>query len=71
MAEARARKFDAADVIIIGDTPKDVACAHACGARCLAVATGAFAVEQLTKHQPWLCVPDFTDVSSVVKTLLG
>ena len=71
MVKASARQFDAADVIIIGDTPKDVACAHACGARCLAVATGAFAPEQLITHQPWGCVPDFSDLQGVVKALVG
>ncbi|MEP2775223.1 MAG: HAD hydrolase-like protein [Luteolibacter sp.] len=33
--------------LIIGDTPKDIACAHAIGARCLAVATGQFTAAQL------------------------
>ncbi len=35
--------------LIIGDTPKDIACAHAIGAKCLAVATGHFTAEQLEK----------------------
>jgi phosphoglycolate phosphatase-like HAD superfamily hydrolase len=34
--------------IVIGDTPRDIACAHADGVRCVAVATGPFSVEQLT-----------------------
>jgi phosphoglycolate phosphatase-like HAD superfamily hydrolase len=34
--------------IVIGDTPRDVACAHADGVRCVAVATGPFAVGQLS-----------------------
>ena len=39
--------FDpAADVWIIGDTPKDIACARAFGARVLAVATGKHRMEQ-------------------------
>ena len=33
--------------LVIGDTPKDIACAHAIGAKCLAVATGQFSAEQL------------------------
>jgi phosphoglycolate phosphatase len=33
--------------IVIGDTPKDIACAHAFGARCLAVATGRFSEMEL------------------------
>jgi len=41
------RKYSAENTLIIGDTPKDIACAHAIGARCLAVATGSFNAEQL------------------------
>lgn len=33
--------------VVIGDTPKDVACARADGVRCLAVATGRFAAADL------------------------
>jgi len=33
--------------VVIGDTPRDVACAHADGVRCVAVATGPFPAEAL------------------------
>ncbi len=33
--------------IVIGDTPRDIACARADGVRCVAVATGRFVPEQL------------------------
>jgi phosphoglycolate phosphatase-like HAD superfamily hydrolase len=33
--------------LVIGDTPRDVACAHADGVRCLAVATGRYSAAQL------------------------
>ena len=45
------KNHTAANTWIIGDTPKDIACAHAIGARCLAVATGEFSVAQLANHQ--------------------
>ncbi len=35
------------DTIVIGDTPRDIACARADGLRCIGVATGAFAAEEL------------------------
>ena len=35
--------------IVIGDTPRDIACARADGVRCFAVATGPFAVDELTQ----------------------
>ena len=38
---------DRCRVVVVGDTPKDVAAARAIGAECLAVATGAFAVDDL------------------------
>ncbi len=42
------RTFTAGETWVIGDTPKDIACAHAIGARCLAVATGRFDEQALT-----------------------
>jgi len=33
--------------LVIGDTPRDIACARADGVRCVAVATGPYAVDQL------------------------
>ncbi|WP_367872254.1 HAD family hydrolase [Luteolibacter sp. Populi] len=39
--------FSPEETLVIGDTPKDIACAKAMGARCLAVATGKFSAEQL------------------------
>jgi len=46
-------------VVVIGDTPKDIAAAKGLGAPCLAVATGGFTVEDLGKH----------DAAHVVATL--
>ena len=63
-------RFHADDVIIIGDTPKDIACAAAFGARCLAVATGAFSVAKLETHAPWRCVDSLADVAGI-QTLLA
>jgi hypothetical protein len=44
------RDFSADQTWIIGDTPKDIACAKAIGARCLAVATGRFTTTELEAH---------------------
>lgn len=47
-AEAHAgRPFSGADTIIIGDTPRDIACARAIGATAVAVTTGNFCAEAL------------------------
>lgn len=36
-----------ADVLVVGDTPHDVACAHAAGAVAVAVATGSSSIDEL------------------------
>ncbi|MGE0391933.1 MAG: HAD family hydrolase [Vicinamibacterales bacterium] len=40
--------------IVIGDTPHDIECANAVGARTLAVATGGYALPELLAHHPWV-----------------
>ncbi|MBM3779921.1 MAG: HAD family hydrolase [Acidimicrobiia bacterium] len=40
-------------VVVIGDTPHDIECAAAIGARTLAVATGGYSLDELQRHRPW------------------
>ncbi len=48
-------KITPEDVIIIGDTPRDIACARYFGARVMAVATGSYPASDLSKYVPdWL-----------------
>jgi phosphoglycolate phosphatase len=47
IARARAGGYPRAQTVIIGDTPRDIACARADGLRCIAVATGPFAASEL------------------------
>jgi phosphoglycolate phosphatase len=49
------------NVWVIGDTPMDVRCARAIGARCLAVATGFHSLEELDAAEPDLLLPDLSD----------
>ena len=44
------RKFSPQETWVIGDTPKDIACAQAIGARCLGVATGRYSTAELDAH---------------------
>jgi phosphoglycolate phosphatase len=47
IARARAGGYPRRDTVIIGDTPRDIACARADGLRCIAVATGPYSAEEL------------------------
>ena len=40
-------------VFVVGDTPHDVECARAIGARTIAVATGGYTIEELQAYHPW------------------
>ena len=40
-------------VFVVGDTPHDIECANAIGARTVAVATGGYSLEELQSHGPW------------------
>lgn len=57
-------------VVVIGDTPLDIACARAFGARVVSVATGGHQPEELASHRPDLLFRDLSDVSEVLGALL-
>jgi phosphoglycolate phosphatase-like HAD superfamily hydrolase len=57
------------EVIVIGDTVKDVACARALGARCLAVATGVQGRTGLLESGAWHCLDDLQNTDQVVNLL--
>lgn len=48
-------------VIVIGDTPRDVTCAHTHGCVAFAVATGPYSVDQLRQAGADVVVADLTD----------
>ena len=57
-------------VVIIGDTPHDIRCARAGGAKAVAVATGNYDLEALRGHQPDALFADLTDTDAVLDALL-
>jgi len=72
MVRARERGIPAPTrerTIIVGDTPHDIACAHAAGARSLAVATGSHSVEVLRAAGAEMVVADLQDTKAVVALL--
>lgn len=51
------------EVLVIGDTPLDIACARAISAKCLAVATGNSSVEELSQLNPAWTVASLQNAS--------
>jgi phosphoglycolate phosphatase-like HAD superfamily hydrolase len=54
---------------VIGDTPLDVQCARAIGAKVVAVATGVHTMAQLTECKPELTLSDLSDASEFLNRL--
>lgn len=63
--------FDADDVVVVGDTPRDVACGRTVGARTVAVATGHFEVATLADAGAGHVLEDLSVTSRVVDVLVG
>jgi phosphoglycolate phosphatase-like HAD superfamily hydrolase len=55
---------------VIGDTPHDISCARAIGARCLAVATGVYSRDELASHAPWRAFDELPPPAKL-RTLIG
>ena len=76
IAQRRAREqlgvdIPGGDVVVIGDTPADIDCARAVGARTIAVATGRYGVEELSTHAPTAVFEDLSDTAAVLRVIRG
>lgn len=56
--------LDPAHVVVVGDTPHDVDCGHALGARVVAVATGGASRAELEAHRPRWVLDSLQEISA-------
>lgn len=59
------------DVWVIGDTPRDLQCARAGGARCLLVGTGRYSTAELAPLGADAVLADLSDTRAVIDLLTG
>lgn len=57
--------FRGESVVIVGDTPKDIACGEHLGVRTIAVATGSYSADELRECGPDFLFDDLTDTDAV------
>ena len=75
IAQRRARDelgldVPAHDLVVIGDTPADIECARAVGARSIGVATGRFPVDELRRHGAAAVFADLRDTTAVIRAIV-
>ena len=68
-ARLRGVDVDRARTWVVGDTPRDLACAREGGVRCLLVATGGASRDDLAACAPDALLDDLTDTAGVVAIL--
>lgn len=56
-------------VLVIGDTPRDIACARFAGLKVLCVATGRYSEDELSLYDPDFLLPNLEDVPRVIDVL--
>jgi phosphoglycolate phosphatase len=70
-SELSGREVDPSEAVVIGDTPHDVRCGQAVGARTLAVATGPrYTIGELEECDAWVVLPELPEPGAF-RRLLG
>jgi phosphoglycolate phosphatase len=67
--EKHGSEFRADQIDVIGDTPRDIACGKAFGARTIAIATGSWPKRDLARHHPDFLFDDLSNVDEVMRIL--
>jgi phosphoglycolate phosphatase len=69
--ETHGEEFPPERVFVIGDTPRDIECGKAVGAKTVAIATGNYSRADLAVHNPDFLFDDLSDTEAVIAVLLG
>jgi len=67
--DAHGTEFSCDRIFVLGDTPHDIACGRAFGAKTIGIATGSYTREQLAKCAPDFLFDDLSDIDAVLAAL--
>jgi len=75
-ARQRAKEYHGEDfpperIFVLGDTPRDIECGRAIGAKTVAIATGQYSKDSLAEHHPDFLFSDLADTPSVIAALFS
>jgi phosphoglycolate phosphatase-like HAD superfamily hydrolase len=63
------QSFSGAETTVVGDTPKDISCARAIGARAVAVATGQVTRQELAECSPDVLLDSFENHEAALRAI--
>lgn len=69
--ERHGEEFPPERIYVIGDTPRDIECGRAIGAKTVAIATGHYSMSELKAHAPDFLFEDLSDTPSVLAALVN
>jgi phosphoglycolate phosphatase-like HAD superfamily hydrolase len=58
-------------MVVIGDTPADIACGRSLGAKAIGVASGHYTVDQLREHDPYAVFPSLEDTQQLLESIVN
>ena len=58
-------------MVVIGDTPADIACGRSLGAKAIGVASGHYTVEDLRSHNPYAVFPSLKNTAEVLESIVN
>jgi phosphoglycolate phosphatase len=58
-------------MVVIGDTPADIACGRSLGAKAIGVASGHYTVEQLQEHDPYAVFPSLANTEQLLESIVN
>jgi phosphoglycolate phosphatase len=69
--EHHGEHFPPEKIFVLGDTPRDIECSRAFGAKSVAIATGKYSIQELASQKPDFLFADLKNTHQVVRTLLA
>ena len=58
-------------IVVIGDTPADIACGRSLGAKAIGVASGHYTVEDLLSHNPYAVFPSLKNTEQLLESIVN
>ncbi len=58
-------------MVVIGDTPADIACGRSLGAKAIGVASGHYTVEDLLSHNPYAVFPSLKNTAELLESIVN